>query len=454
MAKRLPILLRRAALFLFSALAPLAAVSPALAQFTISLPPLPSGTSPQPFPKAEPKIFQHYPDTPSLSPIFTIPLGALGFTDPGPYYFLRRQSLVSLDFIDENRLLFTFKVPGLMDRDAGAAPVGKQRRVRAEVVVLPAWHIQSDTFWTIPDSARYLWMLNDGHFLLRDENGLEQGDANLKIAPFLHLPGSLLWLELDPSQKIIITNSLETAAPQGPADAAAPTPDPAAKDAETPKPGEPATLVARTMQRENGKLLKISRVPFAQQSNDLPINSEGYIESAKNGRRQWTLNLNSFTGGVRVVASVDSACAPRVSYLSDAELLADTCDPSGGQLIAISSTGAHLWEIGNTTNAIWPLIVRSPNGSRFAQETLLLKRPVSRYKHRLLGAGDFLGQMVKVFDAADGNVLFEAPLNPVLDGGGNVAISPSGRRIAILNDGAIQVFELPTPSPAPGAAKK
>jgi hypothetical protein len=33
----------------------------------------------------------------------------------------------------------------------------------------------------------------------------------------------------------------------------------------------------------------------------------------------------------------------------------------------------------------------------------------------------------------------------VLDAGGNVTISPSGRRVAVLNAGAIQIFELPAP---------
>jgi hypothetical protein len=32
-----------------------------------------------------------------------------------------------------------------------------------------------------------------------------------------------------------------------------------------------------------------------------------------------------------------------------------------------------------------------------------------------------------------------------------VAISPSGRRVAILNDGAIEVFELPEPAKLKGA---
>jgi hypothetical protein len=45
----------------------------------------------------------------------------------------------------------------------------------------------------------------------------------------------------------------------------------------------------------------------------------------------------------------------------------------------------------------------------------------------------------------------EAPASPALDSGGNVAISPSGKRVAVLNAGAIQVFELPAPPPLPDA---
>ena len=56
------------------------------------------------------------------------------------------------------------------------------------------------------------------------------------------------------------------------------------------------------------------------------------------------------------------------------------------------------------------------------------------------------------FDAADGKVVLEAPLTPILDAGGNVAISPSGKRVAILNAGAIQIFQLPSPPALPVAA--
>jgi len=53
---------------------------------------------------------------------------------------------------------------------------------------------------------------------------------------------------------------------------------------------------------------------------------------------------------------------------------------------------------------------------------------------------------VRVFDAVNGKVALEAPASPVLDAGGNAAISPSGRRVAVVNAGAIQVFDLPPPA--------
>ena len=47
----------------------------------------------------------------------------------------------------------------------------------------------------------------------------------------------------------------------------------------------------------------------------------------------------------------------------------------------------------------------------------------------------------------DGKVELLAEASPVLDAGGNVAISPSGRRVAVLDAGAIQIYTLPEPPP-------
>jgi hypothetical protein len=95
---------------------------------------------------------------------------------------------------------------------------------------------------------------------------------------------------------------------------------------------------------------------------------------------------------------------------------------------------------------VWPLLVMAPDGSRFARESLVLNDSVNLKKHpKFIKA--VKGQLVSVIDTANGKTVFEAPLKPIFDGGGNVAFSPSGRRLALLSNGAIQVFDLPAAAP-------
>ena len=92
---------------------------------------------------------------------------------------------------------------------------------------------------------------------------------------------------------------------------------------------------------------------------------------------------------------------------------------------------------------MWPLATTARNGLRVARETLVLKRSAEKYTDGVR-IDDVQGQMVRVFDAETGKAVMEAPITPIYDGGGNVAISPSGKRVAILNGNAIQVYELPS----------
>lgn len=387
-----------------------------------------------------------FPQNPNLQPAFRIPVGPLGFSVPGPHYLYRHEVLASLDFLDEDRLLFSFRVPGLLERAAGDKTVGKKRQIRALVLTLPTGKITSEGLWVVPDQARYLWILKNGYFLLRDQDGVEQGDDTLRLAPFRRFPGEVLWLEMDPAQQLLITNSLE--APQAPGDA----PAPASTTASGQESGGQPVLVARTMRRESGEVIRTSRVPWTSQTSDWPMNSEGYLESSNPRDAEWLLTLKSLDGGSRTLGSVESTCLPTLAFVSDRQLLATTCDPEGGwKLVALSSGGDRLWEVKPAANANSALTVMAPNGSRLARETLLLKRPLDNYKKHPVGPGDVEGQVVTVYDAANGKMVLETPASPVLDGGGNVAISPSGRRVAVLNGGAIQVFELPPPASSAAA---
>jgi hypothetical protein len=389
------------------------------------------------------------PDKPSLAPAFSIPIEPLGFSAPGPIYLGQRNSLASLDFIDENRLLFTFRVPGLMHREESVGPDGEARQIRAVVLSLPSGAVTAEALWTVHDRVRYLWMLKDGQFLLRDRDSLLLGNAKLDLKPQLHFPGPLLWLEMDPSQQYLVTNSREPAtAEEKPGDV--PNPSSARVDmtVDGAKPDAPE-LVVRILRRGSGQVMLVSRT---RMSVHLPINSDGYIESLRGNGDQWLLNLKFFSGGSTELGKLNSACAPGFDFVSQRELVATACDGAGShRLMAMTTDGRRLWEDLSSPQAIWPLLVMSPDGSRLARETLIVNHAVNAYSP--LDSEDIKGQMVRVFDAANGKIELEAQAGPPLDAGGNVAFSPSGRRVALLNGGAIQVFELPEPPPLPIAEK-
>jgi hypothetical protein len=251
---------------------------------------------------------------------------------------------------------------------------------------------------------------------------------------------------MDPTGQYLVTNSREPAAAAKPGEV--PTPDSArvsiSGDGQEPskEPDLPQTdLVVRILRRDTGKVMLVSRT---RATVHLPINSEGYLESLRGNGQQWLLNLNYFTGGSKILGRVDSVCSPALDFISQREVLVTACAAGGGRkLVAMATDGRRLWEDSTSPTAVWPLLVRSPDGSRLAQETLATSHAVNAFSP--IDWQEVKGQLVRVFDAANGSVALEAPASPALDAGGNVAISPSGQRVAVLNAGAIQVFDLPPP---------
>jgi hypothetical protein len=396
-------------------------------------------------------IPDRFPAQPSQPPNWSIPVEPLGFSPPGPIYMGSRNTLVSLDFISEDKLLFSFRVPGLLHRDAANAEGSDERQIRAVVLALPQGSVEAESVWTLHDRVRYLWMLKDGHFLLRDRNNLMQGDAALNLKPFLQFPGPLLWVELDPSQQYLVTDSDEpVAADAKPGDVSNPGTASASITSDDPDTAGTPETVVRILRRDSGKVMLVSRV---RNTVHLPINSAGYIEDSRGAGWDWELNLSFYDGGSRMLGSVKSNCDPSDDFVSEREILVTACTPADGdRLVAMTTDGRSLWADQTPAVAVWPELTIAPNGLRIARETLGVSHPVNAYEP--IQSDEIKGQWVTVYDAATGDMALEAPASPALDSGGNVAISPSGKRVAVLNAGAIQVFELPAPPPLPDAPDK
>src|SRR6185503_4749414 len=283
-----------------------------------------------------------YPSAPSKPPAFSIPVEPLGFSAPGPIYLGERNTMASLNFIGETRLLFTFRVPGLIRRNSkpGEKADSDIRQIRALVINISTGAVEAEALWTVHDRSRYLWMLNDGHFLLRDKENLSEGDSQLELKPLLRFPGRLLRIGLDPGQQYIVSNSIEPAEPAAP------------------------EFVVRIIQRESGKVMLVSRT---RGMVHLPINSEGYIENLRGRESDWNLNLNYFTGGSHMLGTVVSTCAPNNEFISEKVLLATGCDGSGAiKLVAFTTEGRILWDELNPVTTVWPVQFHSVDGLRIA----------------------------------------------------------------------------------------
>lgn len=378
-----------------------------------------------------PRVKKHKPKPdfiPTLikrTPAFAIPVGILGYGPPSLTYLGRHYSVISLDFLDEDRLLFSFRAPGLLEREAVTG--SSSRQMKAVVLRIPEGKVEAETVWKVPDYSRYLWPLEGGRFLLRDREGLKIGDTSLQTKLLAPLNGEFLGLEMAPQGKVLVASTL---------DPTAETPETTDKKKYTP----PTPIAVRAIDLTSGKVLQMKHATSALA---LPVSSEGSLELVHDKYDQWALKLNTFAGGSTVLGKVESTCRPSAALLSEKDVLVTGCNPTHVPKIeSVSKSGQVEWESEIPLSFVPPLMVMAQNGSRFARESIVLKRqPYAG--NETLWVKAVKGQVVRIFDAATGNVVLELPISPILDAGGNVAISPSGRKIAVLNVDSIEVYELP-----------
>ncbi len=397
---------------------------------------------------------------PSIPPSFTIAVDALGFAPAGSIYAWQRSTMASLDFLDDDHLLFTFRVPGLLKRDPlyNGQDSG-ERQIRAVLLSIPTGAIEAEDLWTLHDHERYLWPMGNGRFLVRNGNELSEGDLSLKLRPTLRFPGLISSLRLDPLSKFLVTNSYEPAKKSQPAPTTAPAPKPQF-DSITPtsSPGSdditaaltnttPDTQdnIVRILDRASGKVILVSH---STAPVHLVINSTGYVQPFRQSGRTWALQLTHFSGGQNRITFVDSDCIPYLDFISDTELMATLCEGSDStRLVALTTDGRELWHLNSPSGTIWPQLAVSSNGLRIARESLTVNHAISASAP--LDADDVKSQRVTVYDAATGHVTLTAYASPILPEGGNFTLSPTGRRAAILNNGQLQIWDLDPPPPLP-----
>ena len=368
-------------------------------------------------------------------PSVMIPIEQLGYHRPGEVYLSMRHSLVSLDFLDANHLLFTFQKKALLTREANPHPGDNDQLIHAVVVEIPTGKEVASADWRMHDHDRYLWSLGNGVFLVRQANSIFRTNESLQLIPYGRFPGNLVAIQMSPERSLLVAQSREP-------EEGAPAPVDSLTSEFVQSTSKPVVL--RIVRVSDGTLVGKTRVRAAV---NLPLNSDGILEVLEGKPDNWVISFAPMTTGPnpekpKPIAELSSTCRPAVSFLNHETLMATRCTKSRdhSQLV-LDLKGNRLWEHELDGNHIWPTIARSEDGSRFAQGTLKVAGYFS--VSNVPGNSDISGQMVDVFDTASGKVLMSAPATPIYDAGQNFALSADGKKFAILHDGTIEIYDLP-----------
>jgi hypothetical protein len=377
---------------------------------------------------------------PGPNPNLRIPVEPLGYVSPSSFYLTSRLSSISLDFIDKDHLLFSFRVPGLMKRLPNQQPDDEDQTIRAVVIELPSGKVAAKTDWRMHDRSRYLWRLDGGRFLVRQRSNLFITDTSLELRPYIQSETPLESIQISPDRKLIV---MEVESKKQKPETVAST---APTLGELDPPAKPVQIYVLHADTRSVIARSETLNPV-----EIPMMGEGRLQAIPAKQNNWLIRYLPFRGEARTLTEVQSSCHPTEETISNNVTLIVTCPRSGNdhQIYAVDIEGKILWQQRWESRYIWPTFQLTQDGSRFAHSSLQVSHPVGIMDP--IDEANIVNQMVGVFDTHTGQLRLVKNATPILSAGQNYALSPDGLRFAVLRGGAIEIYDLP-PTSAPAAA--
>lgn len=377
----------------------------------------------------------------TLQPAAKIPVAPLGYMPPSDFYLTYRLSSTSLGFFDDEHLLFTFRVVGLMKRIPGDPADDDDQQIRAVVLDLGTGHVLQQTEWRMHDRSQYLWPFSGGKFLVRVRDSLFLTDRSLQLQPYLTFPSELRVVQVSPDRKLLAVQMNDPAKLET---------GPSLEEIHHAVP-----VKIWILSTDSKKVIAMSD---AHTAAVLPLMGNGLLDVLE-GRKlgSWAMRDVPFQGDPRIFAEVSSTCQPTVQPLSGTTVLVAGCYAGADDrpVYVLSTTdGKELWQDRWQNRYIWPWFDYAQDGSRFVYESISVGHPISSFEP--LYPQDVTAQLAGVYDTASGKLVLVKDASPVLTAGQNAVLSPDGKRFAVLRNGAIEVYDLPpvTPPTQPEALAK
>jgi hypothetical protein len=369
-----------------------------------------------------------------------IPVAPLGYRPPGQLYMLARISSSSLDFIDSKRLLFSFHASTLLRREHASASDDDQM-IHAVVLELPSGHVAAAADWRMHDRGRYIWPLDGGRFLVRQGSVYSTVDASLALKSWLTSSSPVLGTEVSPDGHLLVSeDEYERHTPEEHRKLAE---EAASAEIDPPREDTLINLIDIDTKATLGRIHV--ELPVV-----LPVVHSGYLTPEKGkADDDYVLQFMTFGGQETTLGDVASTCVPRETFLNDKVIMIESCGPNTEDVFLDAWTvdGKKLWTGRRDGHAVWPTFALAQDGSRFAVGLLRIFHTINLDDS--LDDTNVKEQVVQVFDVATGALLLSETASPVLSAGQNFALSPDGSHLAVLHDGAIEVYAVPSvPAPA------
>jgi hypothetical protein len=381
-------------------------------------------------------------------PTARIPLDPLGFQPLLARYLLGGSSMITLHYVDDRHVLFTFVTRRLIRRTPEDRPHEQHRNVDALLLELPSGRVLARTEWLLHDHGQYLWNLGGGQFLLRirDEFSAFAPLANLGHhnvflqRPFLHSTRHVVAVILSPDAGLL---TIETSDPL-PDDQAPP-----------PSSGGPAVAPAPSKYQLNfyrlgatptsgGAIIpRVAGGALSARPIVLPLASTGLLQVIDQGHQRWAFDFRSHTGKISELALFDSTCRPVPTFVGPSEFVAFGCHGGGtrGVLGGFNLRGDATWLSALSGTYIAPTFDYAPSAGRFALGRLLINS--ASVGVETLDPAMVNSQSVDVFQNDSGKQIFHIDCSPTARAGQNFALSPDGMSLAVIRDGAIEIYPLP-----------
>lgn len=371
-------------------------------------------------------------------PSLRIPVDTLGFSVPSTFYLTYRMSSASLGFFDDDHLLFTFRVGGLLRRLPSDQGDDDDQEIRAVVLDAHNGSVMRQAQWRMHDRAQYMWPWTGGKFLIRVRDQLFLTDDSLNLTPYLSFDTPLRNIQVSPDRSHIVIEQEEPGHP-GPSLES------------TDGPGVPKPVKVEVITPGSNHALIVTD---ARGAVHVPLLGDG-IADVLEGKQlgTWVARDVPFEGKPHFFAEIKSNCRPTIQPVSATIALVMGCYQTAEDrpVIAVTTDGRELWRDHWASRYVWGWFDFAENGSRFAYESVEVTHPISSFD--ALDPEDISQQLAGIYDTESGKLVFVRDATPVLTAGQNVALSPDGRRFAILRHGAIEIYDLPPVSSPPKPAK-